>query len=1624
MSNLPLKKTSAGIVTGPTHAVRANWDDLAEFLGLGHNRHTVDSVLYVSPYDSTFRYDDGSTGDTTSEAVAATAISGMLSSLGGTGVGLIKAGSYGSQTVTIPGGVRLIVENGATSFTLNPDSGATCLIEDYHAKRIRYYASGVLKYDVDMTTGAITGSILTLDGATVTSVEIGIISGLDQSLTTTSDVTFNDITITNPSNIYSILTGESRIDFTTGTISIDHLGLEDLTDPDNDRIMFWDETAGKLDWLIIGANLLITDKTLSSTGGGGGGVTSVAAGAGMDFTTITGTGTVTMGNPSTITQATINEATGTTHTHAWTHTSSTNWDDAYSHIHNLTTDIDHNDLTNTHNLSTDIDHDGLTNTHNLTTDINHDALTNFTSDEHFIQTAIESLGTVTVGDIDSIANYYTNTDVDSHLSGGVGITYTTGAIVLDLDELTTSTSDADGDFFAVVDSVGNQKKLTKGNIALSGFDDDIGISGTVASVSAGDGMDFTTITVSGPVTLGTPGTTTQATSNAITSTSHTHAWTHTSSTDWDSAYSHIHNLTTDIDHDTLTGFVLGEHFLQSAITAISAAVGSGIVITTSGTLGVTADNTSDWDDAYSTRVDTWGDGIQYSTQVVSVDYNTTNLKITSTELDTIQGISTGASPTFTGLTVSGLSSDRLISSVSGALTSADLDDWVAGTTNQVTVTDDTDGSITLSLPQNINTGASPTFAYVTLSNAPTGASHATNKAYVDGLIEGLHWQDSVLDRYDPTSETPVGPGTGDRYISTATANGWNEHDIYEYTGSEWDEVTAVESMTAYVKDEDFYYMFNGTIWVTMDTKFVHNNISSMQGGTSDEYYHLTSARHTILTGIADLSSTNSNFIVGSAGGWVAESGNTARTSLGVGTGDSPTFTGLTLSGLSDDRLISSVSGVLGSTDLYSWVTETANQVLIADDADGTITFSLPQSIHTGASPTFAGATIGSVIFPDVITDNNDPTGFQNRTDSTIVWSDSTPDRTLTIDDVSGSFIFYHTGIKFTKSSPETIQIDDTEGLWFIYYNSSGTLVATQSYSSTFITAQCLVAFVYWDATNNLGWLYDERHGYSMSGGTHLYLHETVGCAYESGLGLTDILAEENGGLNTHAQFGVALGEVHDEDNEHDINAIAYTTGLTVFYLDSTDWRWDTQSGYSFLTTTTRPDYNSSGTRVEVGVAQFFLIHVFATSGENGDPVAIMGQAEYATIGAARDGADTEILALALSGLPAPEFKAIGTVIFQAGAYANDVDCRIRATDTGDDYVDWREAALIGGGGVSSPATDHGALSGLGDDDHPQYLLADSTRALTNDWDAGAFEIRAQTFESDVTTGTPPFVIASTTVSTNLNADLWDGYEFATYLDQTLLQANSPTFNDLTISVPVNIYSLSHDSFADYESDEHFTQASITTLGTVTSGDIDTIANYYTDSDVDSHLSGGTGITYSTGAIALDLNELTTSTADADGDYFAVVDTGGAQKKLTKGSIALSGFYDDLGAGGTVVSVGAGNGMDFTTITATGNVILGTPGTTTQGTSNAVSATSHTHAWTHTSSSDWDSAYSHIHNLTTDIDHNDLTNTHNLSTDIDHDGLTNTHNMTTDIDARLSGGTGIAYSTGTITLQLRTLVLFL
>lgn len=80
----------------------------------------------------------------------------------------------------------------------------------------------------------------------------------------------------------------------------------------------------------------------------------------------------------------------------------------------------------------------------------------------------------------------------------------------------------------------------------------------------------------------------------------------------------------------------------------------------------------------------------------------------------------------------------------------DIAPLVAGTTNQVVVTDDTDGTITLSLPQSIHSAATPTFAALT----------TTGDMFPVSTLWGLHSRiiypiTSTITSHFPTSAVPA-----------------------------------------------------------------------------------------------------------------------------------------------------------------------------------------------------------------------------------------------------------------------------------------------------------------------------------------------------------------------------------------------------------------------------------------------------------------------------------------------------------------------------------------------------------------------------------------------------------------------------------------------------------------------------------------------------------------------------------------------------------------------------------------------------------------------------------------------------------------------------------------------------
>lgn len=193
----------------------------------------------------------------------------------------------------------------------------------------------------------------------------------------------------------------------------------------------------------------------------------------------------------------------------------------------------------------------------------------------------------------------------------------------------------------------------------------------------------------------------------------------------------------------------------------------------------------------------------------------------------------------------------------------------------------------------------------------------------------------------------------------------------------------------------------------------------------------------------------------------------------------------------------------------------------------------------------------------------EPTGFPNNTDSTIAFDDGA--LTFSITPVGASFDFWYRGKGYTKTSVDSVVITDTEGSWFIYYNSSGVLTASQSVWS--FETDAFVAVIYWNATNNEAiWMLDERHGLVMDWKVHQYLHRTrftqIDDPYTDFI-LGDYISEGDGSLDTHAQLSIGDGSIHDEDLLHAITndatptepfeqKLSTTAYIPIYYVSGTD----------------------------------------------------------------------------------------------------------------------------------------------------------------------------------------------------------------------------------------------------------------------------------------------------------------------------------------------------------------------------------------------------------------------------------------------------------------------------------------
>jgi hypothetical protein len=168
------------------------------------------------------------------------------------------------------------------------------------------------------------------------------------------------------------------------------------------------------------------------------------------------------------------------------------------------------------------------------------------------------------------------------------------------------------------------------------------------------------------------------------------------------------------------------------------------------------------------------------------------------------------------------------------------------------------------------------------------------------------------------------------------------------------ELAALAGVTS-AADKVPYFTGSGTAAVTDFTSFGRSLVDDANATAAQSTLGLVigtnvQAYDAQLADVAGLSVTDGNFIVGNGTNFVAESGDTARTSLGLGTGDSPQFTAVNI-GNGDTtvtRVSAGVIAVEGSNVLVASNIGTSVQAYDAQLAD-----------VAGLTPTDNGVIIGN-----------------------------------------------------------------------------------------------------------------------------------------------------------------------------------------------------------------------------------------------------------------------------------------------------------------------------------------------------------------------------------------------------------------------------------------------------------------------------------------------------------------------------------------------------------------------------------------------------------------------------------------------------------------------------------------
>ena len=233
------------------------------------------------------------------------------------------------------------------------------------------------------------------------------------------------------------------------------------------------------------------------------------------------------------------------------------------------------------------------------------------------------------------------------------------------------------------------------------------------------------------------------------------------------------------------------------------------------------------------------------------------------------------------------------------------------------------------------TGAVSMATYkITGLGTPTDAADAATKAYVDSVAEGLHIHESVVAATTTNVALATALENGDVLdgITLATGNRilvknqttQSENGIYTVNASGQPSRAADFDTATEVDSGDFVFVYSGT--ANAGTGWVQTNRPATIGTDAIAFTQFSGAGTYI--GGAGLTLDGTTF------------------NVGAGTG------------------IQVNADTIENTGVLS-ITGTANQIS-ATASTGAITLSGPQDLHSGATPSFSGVTVGSVTLTDAL----------------------------------------------------------------------------------------------------------------------------------------------------------------------------------------------------------------------------------------------------------------------------------------------------------------------------------------------------------------------------------------------------------------------------------------------------------------------------------------------------------------------------------------------------------------------------------------------------------------------------------------------------------------------------------